>query len=135
MQLFSLLTSGSLHVADIPMMPLLVTILLFIAAIMCWMFPISIAKNIINPELDKDIQPVSYQSFLTVVILAIGLFLTFKAISDIVYWLTYSNIIPSGGLDADSKALMVATAIETVIAVMFISKAKTIARYLLRTAQ
>lgn len=134
-QLFTFLTSGSLHVANIPIMPLLVTLLSLIAAIACWLFPITIAKNIINPELDRDIQPVNYPSLLTVVILAIGLFLTFKAISDIVYWLTYLNIVPSGAYDPDAKALMVATVVETVVAFALVGRARTIAHYLLRVTK
>lgn len=132
MQQFTLLTSGSLHVANILIMPLLVTLLSLIAAIACWLFPITIAKNVIKPELDKEIQPLNYTSFLTVVILAIGLFLTFKAISDIVYWLTYLNIVPSGAYDSEAKALMLATVVETVVAFALIGRARTIAHYLLR---
>ena len=95
------------------------------------MFPITISKKIIKPELDFEIEPINYQSFLTVFILAIGLFLTFYVISDIVYWLTYSNMVSSGELDPDAKAAIVTTAIEAIVAFALLCKAKTIAYHLL----
>lgn len=134
--IFSVLFTDNLGEIDVSISLLTATFVIpLITAIVCWFFPITIAKKIVRPDLDLEVEPVNYQTLLAVFILAIGLFLTFYVISDIVYWVTYSKFIPSGELDSDSKAAIATTAVETLVAFIFLCRARTIAYHLLRFTQ
>jgi len=111
--------------------PLLVSLLL-------WFFPMTVAASIIRPELDKAFEPMGAANFLTVLVLAIGLYVIYFAISDTIYWLTLwqmstgSNYLESSPFGAESKAAMFTTGIELVLASLFVFRARYVSALMLK---
>ncbi len=113
-----------------------------VVASLLWLFPMMASSYILKPEMDKPIEPMNSQAVLTVLVLAIGLYFLYYAISDSIYWLTFWKIaersqehIGSLYLGAENEASMIATAVELVISIVLLVKARTIASRMLRIAQ
>lgn len=110
---------------------------LIIAAFL-WLFPLTIAKGIIKPELDYEIEPLKTHSILVVLLLSLGVYLMFNAVVDAVYWISLEFMSPLRdttiqirGLSEDSQANMIATGVELILAFILIFKSRVIARALL----
>jgi hypothetical protein len=109
-----------------------------VASILLWMFPLTVSKTIVKPEINKEINPIGAKEFLTLLVITLGLFTLFYAISDTVYWVLVYKImegeIPSGVV-AENTANMIATAVELLLSLLLITKSKNIVSYLLSTVR
>lgn len=126
---------STLFIAGTVLIPLIVSLLL-------WFFPLSVSKSILKPEIDLPIEPINSTIILTVFVLAIGLYVFYYAFVDLVYWAVLWNMESHSqysmaplSLTEDNKANMVATALELVISIGLILKAKTLASNMLRFAK
>lgn len=125
--------------ADVPVGAMsAVTVTLLIIAVFLWFFPLTIAKGIIRPELDYEIEPLKTHSVLVVLLLSLGVYLGFNAVVDAAYWISLEVMSPlrntsinAGGLSEDSQANMIATSVELILAFFLILKSRVIARALL----
>lgn len=111
----------------------------FFISIILWAFPLTVSKYIIKPELDQKVEPLDKNSLLTVLILAIGLYVFYYAAIDSVYWATIWNMSsesrhsgPLLSLNEESKANMVATGVELVAAIFIILNASTLSAKMLK---
>lgn len=99
-----------------------------VAAIVLWMFPLSIAKAIIPPEADLKPESISPGSLLAVFVSAISIFFLYRSIMDGVYWATILNLSESGvytTLSPENRASIVATVIEfSAAALLFFNSRK-----------
>ena len=113
------------------LVPLLVSLCL-------WFFPMTVSRLIIRPELDQSFEPVGLKGLLTVLVLGIGLYVLYFAVSDTVYWLTLWQMSHDDYSDStlylgsDSKAAMVTTAIELVLAFVLVARARTVSDAMLK---
>ncbi|CAH0991964.1 hypothetical protein SIN8267_02079 [Sinobacterium norvegicum] len=126
---------STLFIAGTVLIPLIVSLLL-------WFFPLSVSKSILKPEIDLPIEPINSTTILTVFVLAIGLYVFYYAFVDLVYWAVLWNMESHSqysmaplSLTEDNKANMVATALELVISIGLILKAKTLASNMLKFAK
>lgn len=112
----------------------------FIAAALLWCFPATIARSIVSPELDKDIEPLKTQPVIMTLLLVLGVYFAFNAVADALYWVSLSTIQSANGyshpsgLASEDTANMIVTGFELVLAVILISKARTITRLLVKVA-
>jgi len=118
------------------------TLVPFVIAALLWLFPVSVAKSIVKPEIDQKVEPIQPQSALTILVLVIGLFAFYYAVVDSVFWLTLWHMSErstfSGAplvLSMENKASMVATAIELFASVIILAKARSISRRMLSLAE
>jgi len=126
---------STLFIAGTVLIPLIVSLLL-------WFFPLSVSKSILKQEMDQPIEPVNSTTILSVFVIAIGLYVFYYAFIDFVYWAVLWNMESHSqysmaplSLTEENKANMVATAVELVISVVLILKAKTLASNMLRFAK
>lgn len=124
-----------LFAASTAAIPLLISILL-------WVCPVTISKSIIPPEANLEIQPVNVQNLLTILIIAIGLYVFYFALTDSIYWAIVYKATQLGtyngaeiGLAEENKANMIVTVIQLCVSLAFIAKAKSFAFQLLRFAR
>ncbi|MBW7472444.1 hypothetical protein QQF73_15270 [Marinobacter sp. M216] len=136
--LVEVLTSGGIQDYGVPAGFAWVSVLCpLVVALLLWFFPMTVSASIIRPELDQPIEPMSAPSILTVLVLAIGLYVLYFAISDTVYWLTLWQM--SGDkysestlyLGGESKAAMVTTVVELLLAVLLVARARTVSGLML----
>jgi hypothetical protein len=120
----------------------IVAVTQLIFAIFLWFFPLTIAKGVIKPELDYEIEPLKTHSILVVLLLSLGVYLGFNAVVDAVYWISLEFMSPLRdttiniqGLSEDSKANIIATAVELILAYAIIFKSRVIASALLGFAK
>ncbi len=113
-----------------------------LVALFLWLFPMMVSSFILKPEIDQQIVPMNSHAVLTVLTLAIGLFYFFYAISDSIYWLTFwkisegsQNYIGELHLGVENQASMITTAVELVVSLALVVKARSIATYMLRIAK
>ncbi len=111
-------------------------------SLLLWYFPLTVSNKILKPEIDKVIEPLSAISILTVMVLAIGLYVFYHAFIDSVYWATLWHMSSQGpNADAslylmeDNKANIVATIVEIIVSIGLIFKAKSLSYRLLRLAE
>lgn len=136
--LFELLTNGSIQDFELSIVFVLVTVLCpLVVSILLWFFPMTVSASIIRPELDQSFEPTGAAGLLTVLVLAIGLYVLYFAISDSVYWLTLWQMSRDNYseaalyLGAESKANMIATGIELLLAVVLVARARTVSGFML----
>ncbi|MGH1487373.1 MAG: hypothetical protein ACRBCI_14255 [Cellvibrionaceae bacterium] len=116
-------------------MPLFISIIL-------WFFPVIVAKSILKPEINQNIEPTDKMSIFFVAISIIGLFTTFYALIDTFYYFTLWQVVNSPDnyndiyrfFPADVKANIWATGIELLLGLLLIFKSKTIARKIFEIA-
>ena len=104
----------------------------FLVALLCWFFPVTVSKIIIPIECDNDVEPINRQALSSIFISAIGIYVFISALPDALYWFTVINMGTSlEGLSysLENKANLAATALEVLLAVLLIIKAKAIASY------
>lgn len=101
-------------------------------SILIWFFPMMIARKIL-PDPEETLQPISSTSLLTVFVLAIGVYTFYYALVDAIFWLTYVHAFNRDNygmvelqLTGDNKANIFITAVEFVVSIVIIAKAKTI---------
>lgn len=106
-----------------------------------WFFPISISASIIKQDMEKEIVPLSQVSWLVVILIGIGLYTLYYAISDSLSWLYYWHMStqssfeqPMMELRGEDKANMFITFLELVASLFLVFKAKTLSHYLLKVS-
>ena len=141
--LIELLMNGSINGMDVSIIFISITTLCpLIGAVLLWYFPFSITNSILRPEMDQAIEPMNAQSILTVFVLAIGLYAFYNAVIDSVYWLTLWHMSERSSysgtpfdIGGESKANMVATAIELGASIAILLKARSLSCRMLRLAE
>lgn len=103
-------------------------------AIFLWLFPLSIAKNIVPSEVENEINTITPREIMTVLISVVALCFLYRSIMDALYWVTLWNIAISSSdsgipitFNADQRASMYATAIEFFVAVMLFFNSRKVA--------
>lgn len=136
--LFEVLRSGGIQGYELSAAYAWVTVLCpLIVSILLWFFPMTVSASIIRSELDQPFEAVNAASILTVLVLAIGLYVLYIAISGTVYWLTLWQMSHGSYSDAalylgvDSKANMIATGIELILAVFLVARARIVSGLIL----
>ena len=132
------LFQGNMPGYDIPVAFAATTVVLpFLASVLLWYFPMTVARSILKPELDLEIQPLNAEEFLTALVLGISIYFLYYAIIDGVYWLIVlqSDQDLFSQNDGEQKANMIATAVEFVVSICLIMKARTVARKMMSFAQ
>ena len=118
------------------------SVLPMLVASILWLFPMMASSYILKPEMDQPLEPMNSHAILTVLVLAIGLYSLYYAISDSIYWLTFWRVaersqehIGALYLGAENEASMVATVVELMVSIALLAKARTIASSMLRIAK
>lgn len=118
------------------------TILPFVIAVFLWRFPLTIAKKIVPPNLDQDVEPMNTKSWLSVFLVSLGAFALFYSLVDAAYYLLYWGLWSGGDtyqsapfLTNENKANMIVTGFEIVASLAIILRANTLASYILRKVQ
>ena len=108
-------------------------------AALLWRFPLLVSKNIVKDELDNEINPLTVQSFVQLMVAGIGFYFLFEAISDVIYYLSLlvlsSNPFdPDAALymNSDTKANMAATVIELFLSAFILLKCRSISVWMMR---
>lgn len=132
------LIQGNMPGYNVPVAFAITTVILpFLASVLLWYFPMIVAKSILKPELDQEFQPFNAEELLTALVLGISLYFLYYAIIDGVYWLTVLQTDQSlySQNAGEQKANMIATAVEFVVSIGLIMKARTVARLMMNFAQ
>lgn len=137
--LIEVLISGGINGVETSILFVLsTTVLPILAAAMLWCFPLTLSRSILKPEVDQPVECLSAQSVLTVLILAIGLYTMFYAVIDSIYWTTLWHMSSESQhssapiqLSEESKANMLATAIELTASIAILLKARSLSCRLL----
>ena len=110
-----------------------------VIAALLWRFPLLVSKNIVKDELDNEINPLTVQSFVQLMVVGIGFYFLFEAISDVIYYLSLlvlsSNPFdPDAALymNSDTKANMAATVIELFLSAFILFKCRSISVWMMR---
>ncbi|QSP94308.1 hypothetical protein LPB19_14145 [Marinobacter salinisoli] len=109
-----------------------------IASALLWFFPMTVSRIVIRPELDQAFEPIGVKDLLTVLVLAIGVYVFYLTVSDAVYWITLWQMSQDSYSDAalylgnDSKAAMLTTVIELFISLGLLLRARTISDLILK---
>lgn len=137
--LIELLREGSVQGYELSFTFALVSTLLpLVVAVLLWFFPLTVSRFVIRSEMDQAFEPIATQDLLTVLVLGIGVYVFYLTISDAVYWITLWQMSQDSYTEAnlylgnDSKAAMVTTVIEFVIAAGLLLRARTVSAMILR---
>ncbi len=105
-------------------------------AILLWVFPLTLAKKIVPPDLEIKPESITPNAILSALISAIALFLLHRSIMDGVYWATFWNIVQNSNemglpitLNAENKASVIATSIELFVAALLFFNCRKIAKF------
>ncbi len=124
-------------VMSLPLLLVAVALPILIAVLM-WSFPLTIAYKLLGSE-DKEFEPISPVSILTILVASIGLFFLYQSLMDTVYWfLSYSFFSARSStfsFGPNEKAAAVSTAVELAIAVILTLRCKSIAKLMARIAR
>jgi hypothetical protein len=119
----------------------LMAILPILFSVVLWFFPVSVSALILRPEIDQDVVPLSQGSWLVVILIGLGLYTLYYAVSDSMSWIYVWHMSTQGfndGVDfslrGEDKANMFITFLEVLASLSLVLKAKTISRYLLKIA-
>lgn len=112
------------------------TLVPMLAALLIWYFPVTLAASILRPGLDETIEALAPQPLLALLLCAIGVFTFYYALVDLAYYLTFWHLSSrvdygSAYVSLESKANMIATLIEFLLAMLILFKAKSLAAWLL----
>lgn len=107
----------------VPIISYIIPASLFLIAILLWFFPFSALANLTRGfqiDLDKE-RDYSFDEVANFLIVILGLYFLYHAISDVVYWalllqFTASSNLPGVEISADQKANIGATVIEAIMA-------------------
>ena len=113
-------------------------IIVWLAATILWVFPITLAKSFLAPELDLVVEPLATPSVLAIFVAAIGLFIFCYALVDLLYWVVYMHLASLNSnfvLDSENKANTIATILQLLIGTILILKCRTISQMISRYAR
>ena len=105
-----------------------------------WKFPVKISKWIVREDLDGEINGQNKEKIVTILVVLLGLYIGYFALSDAAYWLSVYFLVtseqeygvPLHVLTVDDKSNMIATALEIVYCFILIFKSKQIVRFVLQ---
>jgi hypothetical protein len=140
--LVEVLINGRLNGVGVSAAFLFVTsVAALIVSAFLWLFPVTVSKLIVKPDVDLTLEPMATHSVLVVLVLAIGLFAFYNSLVDAIYWAIAWNM--SGNEEAstaplylslENRANMWVTGFEIVASVAIIAKARSIAKRMLEFA-
>lgn len=141
--LLELLINGYVNDVALPIwFGIVVSLLPLAVSLVLWFFPLTVSQLILTEEINQPFEPINIQPLLTVLIIAIGLFFIYYAISDSIYWATILKMSSMGAVNGtkisppdETNAYVLSTIIELVMALLFIFKANTLAFHLLKVAK
>ena len=116
-------------------------LLIFSVAAILWMFPVTLAKKFLNPEMDLPVEPIGTPTVLAVFIAAIGLFVFTYGLIDMLYWSVFWHMVSNNpeimtaNEDADSVANTIATVFQLAFSLLLIYKCRTISGYINRVSK
>jgi len=107
-----------------------------------WFFPVLISKGILKREMDQSIDPENKISIFFVMIVVLGLYLTFNALIDSVYYFALWQFTESSSLyggfndifSPETKANIYATAIKLALGFILVFKSKSVAKKIFEIA-
>lgn len=141
--LIQLIVFGETENYPIPIVLVFLSVFLpLFFSLVLWLFPVLISKGIVKPEMDQPIDPENKISIFFVMIVVLGLYLTFNALVDAVYYLTLWQLTGASGLygsfndgfSPETKANMYATAVELGLGFVLIFKSKRVAKKIFEIA-
>ncbi|KZZ45712.1 hypothetical protein A3759_09005 [Thalassolituus sp. HI0120] len=107
--------------------------------VILWRFPLLVSHKIIKPELDDKLNPLTVQAFVQVMVAGLGLYFLFYAMVDVIYyltlfWLSNQPADPDAFMymNSDTKANIVATAIELLVSAFILFKCRSISVWMMR---
>lgn len=114
------------------LVPLLIALLL-------WFFPMTTSRLILKSDLDRPIEPIDASSLLMVILISLGLYFFYDALTDAVYWLTLQYVAGqdqhlgrSLSISREYQADQVVTVLEFVVSLAIIARARSLASLLLK---
>lgn len=114
----------------------LAVIPLIIAAIL-WQFPLLVSRTILKPEMDQEVELLQPTSFLAIIISGIAVYTLYSGVVDAVYWTSvwFMKVNAVGvpvwaELGVEAKANCLATAVEVLVSLVLLVKARRVARLL-----
>ncbi|MBL4882835.1 MAG: hypothetical protein JKX82_16280 [Oleispira sp.] len=137
LELFLLGTVNGMEVS--PFFVIVTSIIPILFSIVLWLFPLSISASILKPEMDLDVVPLSQGDWLVVLLIGLGLYTLYLAISDSIFWLYLLHIssLSNSSLEmrVEDKANLVISLLEVTVSIFLILKAKTMATFILKTTK
>jgi len=140
-QLYELSSYDMANVNSVGVMSHLTQVILSVlVAIVLWKFPLSLSKHLLAPELDEKVVEISPYNFLCVTLIGLGVYLTYRAITDAFAWFLYYQYVGVGEYGApvminfEVKIDMWTTLVEFILSVILIFKSKTIANQLMKVS-
>ncbi len=106
-------------------------------ALVLWVFPLTVAKKFLSPELSQVVEPMATPSVITVVVIAVGLYAFAFGVMDIFYWGVYIHLAENNiefFLDPETKANIAATVLQLVSSMLLILKSRSISNLIVRVA-
>jgi hypothetical protein len=111
-------------------LPLAVPILF---GLLLWFFPATVANTVIRSKLPAKTGKNDFARDLEQIgVSLLGLFLLYQALSDIIYHVTFRALIGRVRVPDDFLALMAATTVEFVLALIFVFKARGVVNLMQR---
>jgi hypothetical protein len=139
--LFDVLQQGNLNGLDVSFIFITMTTTTpLILGLILWFFPLLLSKKIIKSEINTELSAMDVKSFLTAIIIGLGLFTLSYAIPDIILHSTrlHLEINNPNGLGTgttETKSYLFVTLLEIAIGMLFILKAKTCAATLQKVSK
>ena len=137
LELFLLGTVNGMEVS--PFFVIVTSIIPILFSIVLWLFPLSISASILKPEMDLDVVPLSQGDWLVVLLIGLGLYTLYLAISDSIFWLylLHMSSLSNSSLEmrVEDKANLVISLLEVTVSIFLILKAKTMATFILKTTK
>lgn len=140
--LLELIISGNINGMEVSyFFAILMAMVPILFSIALWLFPVSVSALILKPELDQNVVPLSQGSWLVVILIGLGLYTLYYAVSDSMSWLYFWHMSTQHAYDdvdfllrGEDKAEMFITFLEVLASLSLVLKAKTISRYFLKIA-
>lgn len=111
-------------------------------SIVLWFFPLSVSSSILKPEMDRDVVPLTQGSWLVVILIGIGLYTLYYAISDSMFWLYFLHMSSQSTFSdtplvmrGEDKANLVISFMEVMASLFLILKSKSISVFILRVSK
>lgn len=109
-----------------------------LAAIVLWLFPMTVANIVIKPAMDRPIESMTAQSNLTVLILALALYFLYYTVINAIYWISYWQFIQDSYdfvLSPDDKADIVTNIVELSASLFLLFRANFVSEKMLHFAK
>jgi hypothetical protein len=134
--LIELIITGYINGISTPLLPIFAsTIVPLLIAIVLWFFPVIISRSIIKPETNEDVEITEKSIAFYTLISVLGLFFTFYASVDLIYYFKLWHIAQSAVGDfsmqdvfnPEIQSNVWATVFELILGLLCVFKSKTVA--------